>query len=154
MANEIATAGIKVLYATETTAGTRPTSGYTAIPNIKSISGINAEPSTYEVTDLSDTEYKRYMPALKDMGGNISLDINLTEAFKTAWGTLVSAYENAIASNKATWFEFKIPNWTDSFYIAGIPTELGFPDVDTDAVLEGTAYIAPNQVEGWSTAST
>ena len=153
MANEIATAGIQVLYAVEATAGTRPTTGYTAIPNIKGISGIAAEPATYEVTDLSDTEYKRYIPALKDMGGNITLNVNLTEAFKTAWGTLVAAYETAIAADKATWFEFKIPGWTDSFYIAGIPTELSFPDVDTDAVLDGNVYVAPNQIEGWATAS-
>lgn len=55
MANEISTAGIQIGYAVETTAGTRP-STFTNIPNVKTIGDMNPEPSTYEVTDLSDTE--------------------------------------------------------------------------------------------------
>ena len=37
MANEISTAGISIGYAVEATAGSRPTSTYTSIPNIKTI---------------------------------------------------------------------------------------------------------------------
>ena len=59
MANEISTAGILLKYAVETTAGTRPTTGFTQIPNVKSIPEFNAEPSNLEVTDLSDTVWKR-----------------------------------------------------------------------------------------------
>ena len=59
MANELSTAGVTVQYCVETTAGTKPTSGYTAIPNIKAIPDLNPEPSSLEVTDLSDTEWKR-----------------------------------------------------------------------------------------------
>lgn len=59
MANEISTAGIALKWAVETTAGTRPTTGFATIPNIKSIPEFNPEPSTLEVTDLSDTEWKR-----------------------------------------------------------------------------------------------
>lgn len=59
MALEISTAGVALKYATETTAGTRPTTGYTAIPNIKETPDFNPEPSTLEVTDLSDLVWKR-----------------------------------------------------------------------------------------------
>jgi hypothetical protein len=59
MALEISTAGVALKYAVETTAGTRPTTGYTAIPNIKETPDFNPEPSTLEVTDLSDLVWKR-----------------------------------------------------------------------------------------------
>ena len=59
MANEFSTAGITLKYAVEATAGTRPTTGFTAIPGIKSMPEFNPEPSSLEVTDLSDTVWKR-----------------------------------------------------------------------------------------------
>lgn len=153
MALEISTAGISLKYAVETTAGTRPTTGYTAIPNIKETPDFNPEPSTLEVTDLSDLVWKRYIAGLKDPGGAISFTANLTAAFKTAWETLVSAYTTAIASSKATWFEIKVPN-IGSFYFSGIPSELGINGMSVDAVAESTVYITPNKIEGWDTSST
>ena len=153
MALEISTAGISLKYAVETTAGTRPTTGYTAIPNIKETPDFNPEPSTLEVTDLSDLVWKRYIAGLKDPGGAISFTANLTAAFKTAWETLVSAYTTAIASSKATWFEIKVPN-IGSFYFSGIPSELGINGMSVDAVAESTVHITPNQIEGWDTSST
>lgn len=59
MALEISTAGVALKYAVETTAGTRPTTGYTTVPNIKETPDFNPEPSTLEVTDLSDLVWKR-----------------------------------------------------------------------------------------------
>lgn len=58
MANEFSTAGITLKYAVAT-GTTRPTSGYTTIPSIKSMPEFNPEPSSLEVTDLSDTVWKR-----------------------------------------------------------------------------------------------
>ena len=54
MALEFNTIGVKVNYCVETTAGTRPTSGYTNIPDIKSIPDINLTPSNIDVTNLVD----------------------------------------------------------------------------------------------------
>ena len=59
MAQELSTAGVLLKYAVETTAGTRPTTGYTTVPSIKSIPDLNPEPESLEVTDLSDTEWRR-----------------------------------------------------------------------------------------------
>ena len=152
MALEISTAGILVKYAVEATAGTRPTTGYTTIPNIKSTPDFNPEPSTLEVTDLSDLIWKRYIPGLKDPGGALSFNANLTSAFKTAWETLVSAYETGIASSKQTWFEIMVPT-IGSFYFAGIPSVLGVNGYEVDAVAEISVYVTPNQIEGWGTSS-
>lgn len=153
MALEISTAGVSVLYCVETTAGTRPTASFTAIPNIKATPDFNPEPSTLEVTDLSDTIWKRYIAGLKDPGGALSFTANLTSAFKTAWETLVSAYTTGIASSKQTWFEIKVPT-VGSFYFAGIPSELGINAMEVDAVAEVDVYITPNKIHGWDTSST
>lgn len=149
MANEISTAGISIGWAVETNSGSRPSS-YTSIPNIKSIGDMNPEPSTYDVTDLSDLVYKRYIGALKDVGGALPLTANITSAFETAWGSIVSAADTGKAQNKACWFCVTIPNWTKKFYFAGDPSPLGLPQIDTDSVFDGDVYITPNQIAGWA----
>lgn len=155
MALEFSTAGVKVLYAVESTAGTRPTTGYTQIPGIKSTPDFNPAPNSIQVTDLSDTEYHRYIPALKDVGGASAFTANLTSGFKSAWEALVTASETARESNKATWFEIRVPDSTvGSFYFAGIPTPLGVSAFEVDSVAEIDAYVTPNQITGWSTPST
>ena len=153
MAQELSTAGVLLKYAVETTAGTRPTTGYTTVPNIKSIPDFNPEPESLEVTDLSDTEWRRYIPGLKDPGGALAFSANLTTGFKTAWEALVSAFETANESGKATWFEIAVPSF-GSFYFAGYPSPLGMTAMDVNAVLEIEAYVMPNQIEGWDTSST
>ena len=153
MAQELSTAGVLLKYAVEATAGTRPTTGYTQVPCIKAIPDFNPEPESLEVTDLSDTTWRRYIPGLRDPGGALAFTANLTTQFKTAWETLITAFETAKASGKATWFEIMVPNF-GSFYFAGYPTELGMTAMDVNAVLEIEAYVTPNQIEGWGTSST
>lgn len=153
MSLELSTAGVLLKYACETTAGTRPTTGYTQIPNIKSIPDFNPEPESLEVTDLSDTEWRRYIPGLKDPGGALAFTANLTTGFKTAWTALVTAATTAASTGKATWFEIMVPSF-GSFFFAGIPSSLGMTAMDVNAVLEVEAYITPNQIHGWATSST
>lgn len=153
MALEISTAGVSLKYAVETTAGTRPTASYTAISGIKETPDFNPEPSTLEVTDLSDTVWKRYIAGLKDPGGALSFTANLTSTFKTAWEGLVAAYATGIASSKATWFEINVPT-IGSFYFSGIPDTLGINGMSVDEVAEITVYVTPNKIHGWDTAST
>ena len=154
MALEIASAGAKIQYAVESTAGTRPTSGYTQIPNVKTIGALDAEPATYDVTDLSDMEFKRYIPGLKDIGGDVPLTTNTTQAFMDAWATLVDAAETAAEASKSTWFEVVIPKLTKSFFFRGVPTPLGLSEIAVDSALETTAHVTPNQILGWETKST
>lgn len=152
MSLELNTIHVSVAYCVEATAGTRPTTGYTNIPNVTSISEVTGQPDQLECTDLSD-EWKRFVDGVKDTGGNLTLGVNLTSAFKTAWETMVTAYETAKASNKATWFEIKVPNLA-SFYIAGNPQDLGLPNIEVNNVLAGNAYITINQIGGWAASST
>lgn len=152
MALEMNTIGAKLKYKVEATAGTRPTSGYTQIPDIKSIPEIQLSPSQLDVTNLED-EFKRYIPGVKDPGSDFSFTANMTASLKTAWASLCTAAETAYASGKSTWFEISIPNF-DSFYFAGNPTELGMNGMSVDAVFEAALHIVPNEIGGWATAST
>lgn len=153
MALEFSTAGVLLKYCVETTAGTMPTTGYTQIPNVKSVPDFNPEPSSLDVTDLSDQIWKRYIPGLKDPGGAMSFNANMTDALKTAWETMITASDTGYAAGKATWFEVVVPNFY-SFYFAGVPSPLGMGAMEVDAVLEQPLYITANQIHGWDTSST
>ena len=152
MALEFSTIGVKIGYAVEATAGTRPTSGITNIPDIKSIPGIELTPSRLDVTNLVD-RYRRYISGVMDAGDDIALTGNLTASLKSVWASLVSAASAAWASGKSTWFEISIPGF-DSFWFAGIPSEMGFQEMGVDAVAEASLHIIPNQIAGWAAAST
>ena len=152
MALEFNTIGVKVKYCVETSAGTRPQSGYTNIPDIKGTPAIDINPAKIQVTNLID-KYHRYIDGVRDVGDSFDFTANLTASLKTVWASLVSAANTAWASSKSTWFEISIPNF-DSFYFAGIPTELGVNEMGVDAVIESTLHVVPNQIAGWATAST
>lgn len=154
MALEIASAGAKIQYAVEATAGTRPTTGLTMINNVKTIGSLDSEPATYDVTDLSDLEFKRYIPGLKDIGGDVPLTMNLTQAVIDGWTTMCEAASTAAAAGKSTWFEVVVPKLTKSFWFRGVPTPMGLGEIPTDAALEITGHITPNEILGWETKST
>lgn len=149
---ELSTIGITLGYCAETTAGTKPSTGYTNIANITSIGEIAGSPDQLEVTNLVDT-WKRYIAGVKDAGGDIQVGANLTAAFRTAWETLVTAYATAFAAGKAMWFEVKVPN-LGSFYFSGEPVELGLPGIEVNQVLQVNAHIIPNSIGGWAASST
>jgi hypothetical protein len=152
MALEFNTIGVSLKWASETTVGSRPLSGYATIPSIKGTPAIDINPNKIEVTDLSDA-YRRYVDGVKDVGDSFDFTANLTAALKTAWNSCVSAATAARNASKATWFEINIPNF-DSFFFAGLPTELGVNEMGVDAVIESTLHIVPNQIAGWATKST
>lgn len=150
---ELSTAGILLRYAVETAAGTRPTSGYTVIPNVIELPDFAGTPDNLDVTDLSDTEWKRYIPGLKDPGGAMGIKVNQTPDFVTVWEALCTAAKTAKAAGKGVWFEYFIPNH-DSFFFRGEPAALGFGGATVNSVLQNTAYITPNKIEGFADPST
>lgn len=139
----LSTAGVYLAYAVETTAGTRPTTGYCKITGAKTTPSLNPSPETLETTTLDETEYKTYIDGLKDLGGALEFTFNLTETLITEWDALMTAYETAKAAGKATWFTIVIPGLTKSFYFTGNPSEMGLPETSVSAVLEITNYITP-----------
>lgn len=151
MAIALSTAGIKVKYIAVAPAGARPASGFTEISGITSIPEFNPEPANLDCTPLSETGYHQYIPGLKDLGSAINLTANLTQSFKTSWAALMTAYSNGASD---IWFEYCVPDMSDSFYFTGAPVDLGFGGAEVDSVLQVNAYVMPATVTGWDTKST
>lgn len=150
------TIGMTLWYAVESTAGTRPTaqSAYTQIKGIKNIPSIGEEANAIDVTPLEELNFMQYVAGLKDTGGNLAFTANNTDAFQTAWASLVSAYATGIASNKDTWFCIEHPNLSKAFYFTGEPVALGFTSADVNSALNATANITAGKVEGWANKPT
>lgn len=163
MAIELSTAGIKVKWAVETTVGTRPTTGYTALTGVKSISEFNPEPNQIDVTPLEELEWHRYIPGLKDVGGAQQLTVNDYDDFRTSWDAMMTAYygdgtsqnPGAKSQGKALWIEYNVPGITSkpSFFYSAEPQDLGFNGAEVDSAYENVAYLTPNKVAGWAAAS-
>ena len=151
MALEFNTIGVKLGYCVGT-GNARPTSGYTNIPDLKTIPGVELTPSKLEVTNLTD-KYRRFITGVLDAGDSFDITANLTASLKTVWNAMVASAKTAWASGKSTWYEISIPDF-DSFYFAGIPTDMGFNEMSVDAVAEAALHIIPNQIGGWAAAST
>jgi len=139
----LSTIGVQLHYAVETTAGERPTTGYTRLYGIKSTPSLNPAPDTIETTTLDELEYKTYVDGLKDLGGALEFTFNLTEGLIERWDTLMTAYNTAKASNLQTWFCIVVPGLTDAFYFPGNPSAMGLPETAVNSVLEITNYITP-----------
>lgn len=150
------TLGVKVYYSVESTAGTRPTaqSAYTEITGIKEIPAIGEEASAIDVTPLAETEFRQYVAGLKDTGGTIAFTANNTDAFQTAWSTLVSAYATGKASNKDTWFCIIHPNLAKAFFFTGEPVNLGLSGASVNEAMNATANVIAGKVEGWANKPT
>lgn len=146
---QLSTAGVTLNYAVETTAGQRPTSGYAKISEVKSVPELNPEPDNLETTTLEETEWKTYIPGLKDPGGSLSFTANLTEASMEEWEGVVEAYNTAAASNLRTWFCIIIPGLTKALYFAGQPSPMGMPSMEVSAVLETSLYVTPVSAPEW-----
>lgn len=152
MALEYSTIGTRLYYATESTAGTKPSS-FTELENITAIGEDNGEPEQIEVTNLVDTRHR----SIAGLAGDTSLfnvTANFTQAFQTAWETLVTAAETAKAAGKATWFEIRLPGHTKSWQFAGTPQPLGFGGANVAENQSIQVYITKEQVDGWTTANS
>lgn len=143
MSERFSTAGMWLGYAAEATAGTRPTSGYTKIPEIKSIPSFNPSPETIESTTLDETEYKTYVKGLKDLGGALEFKANMTDDLATAWSTLLTAFDTAVAAGKKVWFVIVHPKLTNATYFTGDPSGIGLDEAAVGSMAETTLYITP-----------
>lgn len=154
MAIYLSTIGVHLKYAVEATAGTRPTSGYIDLVGVKSIPALTSAPDNLETTTLNETEYKTYIPGLKDLGGSLGFTFNLSQDLKDAWDTLMTAYQTAAATNKETWFEVVVPGLTESLFFKGVPSAMGLPEMGVNSVAEVENSITPTAAPIWAEKST
>ncbi|MBO7132250.1 hypothetical protein J6V85_03295 [Candidatus Saccharibacteria bacterium] len=149
----ISTIGAKIGYGLESTSGSKPAT-FTQILGVKTISAVNSEPEQLETTDLSQTQFKTYIPGLMDPGGTLTLTCNLDDNFQTQWEGIVSAAATGRASKLRCWFEIKLANMTKAFFVVGVPANLGINEVGVNAVSEVDAYVTLEETKGWDTAVT
>ena len=105
----LAAIGVKIGYAVEETAGTKPTTGYTHIPDIKSTPSLNTTPNTADATTFDNKEFTTYVELLKDLGGALEFNANFTEELKTTWETMMTAYGMMHASYRTRSFASILP---------------------------------------------
>lgn len=153
MSQRFSTAGMLLVYAVEATAGTRPTTGYTKIPEVKSMPSFNPAPETIQSTTLEETEYHTYVEGLKDLGGALEFGANLTADLITAWETCNSAHD-AMTDGKAMWFAVVHPKLEKAVFFKGDPSPLGLNEATVGSMAETTLYITPNSAPEWQTKPT
>lgn len=153
MALEITTVGAKVAYCIETTAGTRPTTGYTELKSVNEAPEFDMSLETIDASDISDT-ITRYVPGRQDPGGDAAFTMNHTNAMITQWNSLVTAANTGYASNKLCWFAYVFPDASDAFYWAGRPRSLGSSGISQNALSTIPAHCAVNKIEGWAAKPT
>lgn len=149
----ITTVGATVKYCVETTAGTRPTTGYTELIGISSAPAIEMTPETIDVSTIKDLITK-YTQGRQDPGGTATFQLVHSEGAIEAWETSVTSATTGLADGKKTWYEYCFPNATKSFFFAGVPLALGNGGIEQNAADLIPANVIPNDVGGWLTAST
>lgn len=153
MSQRYSTAGMYLCYAAETTAGTMPTTGYTLIPEIKSMPSFNPAPEQIESTTLLETEYKTYVEGLKDLGGALEFTANLTADLISVW-TSCNSEHDALTGGKEMWFAVVHPKLAKCVMFKGDPSPLGLNEASVGSMAETTLYVTPNSAPGWQDKPT
>lgn len=139
MSKRVSTAGMKLCYAVEASAGTMPSSGWTNLPEVKSFPSLNSTPNSIDVTPLSETEYEQSVPGLKSLG-TLDYGFNYTDDAYTAIETMMSAYEG-LSEGKAMWFCEYHPSLEKAVAFKGIPSGFMWDDMSVGNPVNGTLHI-------------
>ena len=151
--NEIITVGARVKYAFESTAGTRPTSGYVTLANVTEAPEISLSLETIDVSDIQD-KVTRYVPGRQDPGGEKQFTMNHTDAAVAAWNTLVAQAETKKDSGLRLWWEYCYPNAQNSFYWCGTPKQIGNSGISGNSASTLSGSVVFEELEGWAAHST
>lgn len=162
MAGEISSAGIKILYAPESTLDTCPSTGFkekaasgtlNIADYVTGISGLGADFDMYDVTPLSETFRHRFVKGLQNNDGSISFNANINPTSRADWGLIVSEFA-ALTGGKSLWWEVILPGDTDGFFFRGEPLPMRFPDVEAASAVQGAVQIVENKCTGFATKIT
>lgn len=146
----LSTIGVRVAWAVETVKSTMPTAGWEYLPSITSTPEMNQAPETIEVTDLSQTEYKQYVPGLKDLGGAISFGANLTQLLIDVWdGKVMKSFNTAKSSGLRIWFAIIHPDLTKAMAFACEPSSQGLPAIEVNSALTTNINVTPQNQPRW-----
>ena len=117
----VSTLGVKLYYYAETTAGTRPTTGFTQLTRINAIGGITQEPEQIDASALEDL-VTRNIAGRTGTGDTVTVTVNVTTETLAEWNTLLTSY-SALTGGKGMWFQVVNDKLTDG---ASTPKVQGF----------------------------
>lgn len=153
MANEIITVGARVKYAFESSAGTRPTSGYVTLADVTEAPEISLSLETIDVSNIMD-KITRYVPGRQDPGGEKQFTLNHTDSAITTWNTLVATADTMKDSGKRCWWEYVYPNAGKSFFFCGTPKQIGNSGISGNSASTLTGSVVFEELHGWDAHST
>lgn len=141
----LSTIGVKVSWAVEAVAGTRPTTGYKLIHGIYSTPNLNIAPSTTDVTSFDDTVFTRKLSLLREIPDQMEYGVRYGKQAKKDWDELISAYETAKASGKEIWICEDIPDDKDSsfanaYFYTVEPHPFEKPELESNSNIDGVFY--------------
>lgn len=157
MAIPIKTIGVKVSYAFEETAGTRPTTGYKVFPMIKEVPEMNPTPDMLDTTSMDNLEFTTGVQGLK------SLDVltftagfsqDLYDMYNTASTGIMAQWSAAKADGKAMYLCVDIPDLEESCYLSVEPSNLGLPAMSTNSIVDVSLYFTPVSEPIWASDPT
>ena len=150
---EISSVGAKVKYAFETTAGTRPTTGYRTIPDVTEAPECEMSVEVQDCSNLID-KVTRYIDGRQDPGGDKAFTLNHTDAAITDWNAMVVEAESKLAQSKRLWFEYDFPGASKAFFWCGKPKALGSSGIKGNSVSTIPAHAVFTGGGEWLSKST
>lgn len=119
-------AGSKLVYAVEATAGTRPTTDYSMVPEVTNIPELSsADYDQVDMTPIDETEQHIEVTGLRQAPGVLNFEANLSDTLLTFWNTtLMTAYETAVAAGKEMWFCVIFPEMDNAYFFTAEPKVL------------------------------
>lgn len=151
----MATAGISTLgvlfgYASETTAGDKPTA-FKQLTRINALGGITIDVEQIDASALED-EITRYIAGRGDTGGSFTVTVNLTNETVAEWEALIADYK-ALTGGKKMWFETYSPFLDKAFFIiAQPPTVIPQPSCDQNGLWTIEMTLTVEEYKGLDTA--
>lgn len=114
----VSSLGIRLGYAAESAAGTKPTA-FTWLERCNNIGGISLETEQIDASALED-EISRYVSGRQDTGGTWSVTFNISDEVIEQLETMIAAY-TALTGGKRMWFEVWSPYLAKAFFVVAQP---------------------------------
>lgn len=147
---DLTTIGVKVGYAVETTAGTKPIA-FKWLQRCRAVAGISLTNETIDVTALEDYT-RKYAEGIADTGGEWPLTFGLNNDVVDALTAMRTESLTAKSSGLATWFVVWFPDLEDAFYVIAEPGMIPMPDISVGSAAEIQVSCTINEYKGLDTA--
>lgn len=145
---ECTTVGMKFAYCVETTAGTRPTTGYTVLNGIVSVGAITITQNPLQVTLPSEKKY-RYLKGKDDISGEVEVVMYNENTYTKGWEDMKTAADAARAAGKSTWFVFQPDGDHKAFAFTASPGILGSGGLSDNMIYEINTSLTVEDIGGY-----